>query len=248
MNSLHFGRFRHKCILLRFLTQFRFLGGSMLKKGKFRWIVYLVLGYFVSSGNIYPDKASYDLVQDQWGARISQREVAQALEIYTFFPELPAELDLKLDHEEEAVPTKLEYTLDERLQKSVEGLFNLYRPDYGAFVALDPKDGKILALVSYSQSHGFHGNLALRASFPSASIFKIVTSAAAIEGHQYSADTIIPFNGRKHTLFRGQILGKEITRWTRYITLREAFAHSINTVFGKIGGLYGRSRGSEKVC
>jgi penicillin-binding protein A len=91
-------------------------------------------------------------------------------------------------------------------------------------------------MVSYAyDKDDLEENLALKATFPSASVFKVVTAAAAIEKKQFSASTVIPFDGRNHTLYRNNVLKTKYTRWTRYITLREAFARSVNTVFAKIG-------------
>lgn len=130
---------------------------------------------------------------------------------------------------------KVQYTFDSKLQDEMKNLFSTYRPDYGAFVALDATTGRVLSLVSYSHLHPNGENLALKATFPAASVFKVVTAAAAIEGHKFTSDTIIPFNGSNHTLYKGNILRDHITRWTRKITLKDAFAKSVNTVFGKIG-------------
>ncbi|NBU21683.1 hypothetical protein EBS43_09805 [bacterium] len=58
---------------------------------------------------------------------------------------------------------------------------------------------------------------------------------SSIEGHKISANTVIPFNGRNHTLYKHQIFGHNITRWTHFTTLKDAFAKSINTVFGRLG-------------
>lgn len=165
---------------------------------------------------------------------LTKDKVAAALEHKTSFYEFPSEMELSLkDHDK--VKVRIHYSFDPKLQKSMEALFKSYTPDYGAFVAMDAETGKVLSMVSYSKSDRETGNLALRASFPSASVFKVVTAAAAIEGHKISANTVIPFNGRNHTLYKHQIFGNHITRWTHFITLKDAFAKSINTVFGRLG-------------
>jgi cell division protein FtsI/penicillin-binding protein 2 len=74
-------------------------------------------------------------------------------------------------------------------------------------------------------------------TFPAASIFKIITAAAAIEKASLKADTMLHFNGRKHTLYKSQLKEKE-TKYTNYISFKDAFAKSVNPVFGKIGALY----------
>ncbi len=127
------------------------------------------------------------------------------------------------------------YTIDPVHQSRIEKLLQQYRPDYGAFVALDALTGKVLVLVSYNHGKQSNENLALKASFPAASIFKIVTAAAALDQGVLSADTVIPFNGASHTLYRRNVTDQSVGRWTRQITLRDAFARSVNTVFAKIG-------------
>lgn len=146
----------------------------------------------------------------------------------------PNEVELSVD--DNKIKAIVQYSFDAELQESMEDLFKLYRPDYGAFVAIDAKTGRVLSMVSFSNGRtDVKDNLALRATFPSASVFKVVTAAAAIAERNFSANTVIPFNGRNHTLYKSHILKNNITRWTRYMTLRDAFAKSVNTVFGKIG-------------
>ncbi len=150
--------------------------------------------------------------------------------------ELPSEVDMEIAGAPERVV--IQYTFDAKLQEAVQEVFRSYRPDYGAFVAIDPETGRVLALVSYTDRAAAKvpgEPLALRATFPSASVFKVVTAAAAIAERNFSSETVIPFNGRSHTLYRGNVLKTQLTRWTRYVTLRQAFAQSVNTVFGRIG-------------
>jgi cell division protein FtsI/penicillin-binding protein 2 len=155
----------------------------------------------------------------------------------------PTEATLNLD--EQPTPVVVQWAFDAQLQDTMEKLIRRYRPDYGAFVAVDASTGRVLSMVSYiDHDKKIDENLALRATFPSASVFKVVTAAAAIEKRNYSPDTIIPFNGRPHTLYKHNIVKTKFTRWTRYITLKDAFAQSVNTVFGKIGAL---SLGAEEL-
>ncbi len=165
---------------------------------------------------------------------ITKDRLADTIGPFEKFHEFPEELEFDLGRAERA-RLKVQYTIDPKLQKTMESLFKSYSPDYGAFVALDAVTGKVLSLISYSRESGMSGNLALKASFPSASVFKVVTATAAIESRKIAPETVIPFNGRNHTLYKGQILKSNITRWTHFITFKEAFAHSINTVFGKVG-------------
>jgi cell division protein FtsI/penicillin-binding protein 2 len=136
------------------------------------------------------------------------------------------------------VESEIHYAFVPSAQEHVQKLFNTYKPDYGAFVALDAKTGRILTMVSYTRGEPYLGNLALRAIFPSASVFKVITATAAIDGHDLKPETVIPFNGRPHTLYRRNVEQTQFNRWTRYMSIKEAFGKSVNTVFAKLGIFY----------
>ncbi|MGZ5280034.1 MAG: penicillin-binding transpeptidase domain-containing protein, partial [Pseudobdellovibrionaceae bacterium] len=128
----------------------------------------------------------------------------------------------------------VQYTLDPELQKASEKLLKSYKPDYGAIVMLDPETGRILALASFEKKNANGENLALKGTFPAASIFKIVTATAALDKYNVTPDTRVTFNGGNHTLYKKNVMSTTVNRWTRHMTLREAFARSINTVFGRL--------------
>jgi cell division protein FtsI/penicillin-binding protein 2 len=130
----------------------------------------------------------------------------------------------------------IQYTLDPELQDTMERLYQQYRPDYGAFAAIDPDTGAVLSMVTHTNDPNIKENLALRATYPSASIFKVITAAAALSKGGYSPESIIPFTGANHTLYKSHVLRDEIhPRWARRMSLKEAFGRSVNTVFGRIG-------------
>lgn len=133
----------------------------------------------------------------------------------------------------------VEYALVRESQARVQKLFDSYQPDFGAFVALDARTGRILSMVSYSREREDGRNLALQATFPAASVFKVVTAGAAIDGgSKATSDTVVTFNGSNHTLYKKNVNDTRVTRWTRRMTIRDAFAHSVNTVFSKLGLFY----------
>ncbi len=143
---------------------------------------------------------------------------------------------VKTEGEADEKAVFVQYTLQPEAQAYVQKMFETYRPDYGAFVALDAESGEIISLVSYTKNHKVNsGNLALRSTFPAASVFKVVTAAAAVDRAMLNPNTVIPFSGGSHTLYRRNVFDKKQNRWTRYITLKEAFGKSINTVFAKVG-------------
>lgn len=129
---------------------------------------------------------------------------------------------------------KVQYTIDEDIQNEAEKLLKAYKPDYGAVVVMDAMTGAVKAMVSFEKGQASTENLALRGTYPAASIFKIVTATAAVDKYKVSPDTIVMFNGSNHTLYKKNVMDSKVNRWTRGITLRDAFARSINTVFGRL--------------
>jgi len=103
-------------------------------------------------------------------------------------------------------------------------------------VAMDPVDGRILTMVGYDKSDPSK-NPCLDSSFPAASIFKIVTAAAALEKGNLRLDSKLKYNGGKYTLYKSQ-LKEKTNKYTNKISLKDAFAKSVNPVFGKLGSLY----------
>jgi peptidoglycan glycosyltransferase len=165
---------------------------------------------------------------------LTKDQVAIALADSTAIAQFPTEISIK-DGDNNFSKAVVEYSFDAKLQSSIEQLYRQAMPDYGAFVAMDATTGRILSMVSYSKSGESRENLALRATFPSASVFKVVTAAAAMEENKITPNTVMAYTGQNHTLYRSNVFKTTANRWTRYITLKEAFAKSINTVFGKLG-------------
>ena len=145
----------------------------------------------------------------------------------------PSEVALPKDK----LPTRvvLQYAFDVSLQDSLERLVKSYAPDYGAVVVMDATTGRVLSMISSTSDPQIQDNLALRATFPSASVFKVVTAAAAIEARKLHSESLMAYNGGKHTLYKHNVLKSNENRFSHRVTLREAFASSINSVFGRIG-------------
>jgi penicillin-binding protein 2 len=140
-------------------------------------------------------------------------------------------------------------TLDLELQKTAEKALGARK---GAVVALDPRDGSVLAMASYP---GFDPNVfssritpqiwqklqgqgnpflnrALR-GFPPASTFKIVTATAGMESGKFPPKTVLP------TYAYLNVGGTAFGEWNRAgfgpLGYVGALAWSSNTFFGQIG-------------
>lgn len=118
-------------------------------------------------------------------------------------------------------------SLMERLKKMTRG-----KPQRIALVVMEAETGRILAMTGFDLENP-NSNPCVR-SYPAASIFKIITAAAAVETLGYTPQTQLYFNGNKYTLYKRQL--KEVkNKYSYKISFARAFAESINPVFGKIG-------------
>ncbi len=134
--------------------------------------------------------------------------------------------------------TGLDMDLQHDLQQQVQTRIMRPRacPLALGIVVMQPQSGRVLAMVGRN-GEDRQDRLCAGRTFPAASVFKIVTAAAAVGGNGFSADSVLAYNGGKHTLYKSQLVDKH-NRFTQRISLRRAFAQSINPVFGKLGSLY----------
>lgn len=142
--------------------------------------------------------------------------------------------DVETEMDGSSVKLKVKFTLDQALQQHADQIFKRYKPDYGALFLYDTKTGRVLALSSFEKGKPTSRSLALRATYPAASVFKIVTATAAIDKAGINPGHNIRFNGGNYTLYRKNVMTDRITRWTRTVTLRDAFSKSLNTAFGRL--------------
>ena len=143
--------------------------------------------------------------------------------------------DIRVDQQHFRVDTSLDLPLQALLLKKVRSS----DAELMGLVVLDPDDGRVLAMVGVNQDHS-SSNPCFDNRFPAASIFKIVTAAAAIEQSHFTPQTILTFNGGKYTLYKSQ-LKNTVNRYTNTISFRDSFAQSVNPVFGKIGAQVGKA-------
>ncbi len=121
-------------------------------------------------------------------------------------------------------------TIRPALQKMLEDIFEKFSNRIGAGIIQDPSTGEILAMTSSHRGQVTSvetdefktDNWALKPTFPVASIFKIITGAAALD------------TGKINTESNFLAWGKT------YMTVWKAFANSHNGVFGRIARKVGR--------
>ncbi len=165
-------------------------------------------------------------------APVSRAQLAYQFRAMIEGEELPDTIDLNTWAGVKTLTPR--YTIDDRYQAYADELLNKYKPDFSAIVAIEAETGRVLAMSSFSRTQHYFGSLTLKAVFPAASIFKVVTATAAVDGHALGPDSEITFRGGNHTLYKRNLSEGGKNLWMRKMTLREAFAKSINTVFGKL--------------
>ncbi len=132
------------------------------------------------------------------------------------------------------ITTSLNIDLQEFLLSQLERLKKLTRgkPRNISFVVMEPVSGKILGLAGFDLDNP-DINPCYQSTYPAASIFKIITAAVAVETLGFTPETPLYFNGSKYTLYKKQM--KETrNKYTAQTSFAQAFAESINPVFGKI--------------
>jgi peptidoglycan glycosyltransferase len=129
----------------------------------------------------------------------------------------------------------LDTSIDPGLQEYMLGKLDRKNSRHIALVALDPAGGRVLMMAGFDKINP-DSNTCLNNTYPAASIFKIVTAAAAVEQRDLDSNSKLRFNGSQHTLYKTQLKDLK-NRYTNHTTFQEAFAKSINPVFGKLGAI-----------
>ena len=176
------------------------------------------LGFFFKAKEVKIEQKSFEV--DKLKSRLSAR-----LKNNNFFDRSDVVID---DSRYE-----LEYTVDKKLEKYVKSRLRYYRPDKSAVVVMDNATGDVLTAIGYDRKQkNYDYFLPFSGTHPSASIFKIVTSAELIEDHEVDAGDKFAYRGKGTTLYKYQLKNKK-SRWQRNSTFERAFARSNNVIFGK---------------
>jgi len=150
----------------------------------------------------------------------------------SWVPRLAAGYTLELKHDKLG-RMRLEPTINPFLQAQAEAWLKPLKSRRAAMVVVDPMSGKVLVLAGLRRGRLDPG-VALDSNSPAASLFKMVTAAAALEEAGLEANSQLGFVGRAHTLYRFQL--KETPRYRpQQVTLAKSFASSNNPIFARLG-------------
>lgn len=133
---------------------------------------------------------------------------------------------------EERASYRFIYTVDPALQACVNEVFRNYRPSFSVFVAIEPKTGKILALVDYARENPNYPGIWQRATYPAASIFKLITAAGALEKGVLDYDSSVSFRGNQYRLGPQKLAAS--SKRDRRTNFDDALGKSNNVVFGRV--------------
>ena len=86
--------------------------------------------------------------------------------------------------------TRAVLTVDSRLQTHIQSIFGKYDVPLGGLVAIDPKTGRVLALVGHEAGKGASASVAMDPGPPAASVFKIITASALIDAGVKSSTSV----------------------------------------------------------
>ena len=212
---------------------------------RFRWAVYtfvVAIGLFIGITIHFNGTDAYDGGDTRPElARLEHPDrdiAATAMEKQDIRAWLPSGSVINLEKKSFTVQVDRDFyqvdtSLDPSLQSHLLEKVRSSKAELIGLVVLDPDTGKVLAMVGNDDDKS-SPNPCLDNSFPAASVFKIVTAAAAIEECGFNPETKMTFSGGRYTLYKSQLKNK-VNRYTSTVSFRDSFAQSINPVFGKIG-------------
>ena len=129
--------------------------------------------------------------------------------------------------------TVLNYSINAALQRRIQGYLETTRPAYAILVAVEPATGRVLSLAGYSALDPGWQQTAAYQVYPMASLFKMVTAAAALENKKINPDTVLEF--------RGRLVSETPKNWdpspkgrNNRMDVTEAMGKSVNPIYGII--------------
>lgn len=123
-------------------------------------------------------------------------------------------------------PLRVEYTMDVELTRRVFERMRRGRVTHGHVIVMEPDTGRVLAYVS-SDPKTFPAN----AAYPAASLVKVVTAAAALDGHPAQARRGCRYRGSPYRLTRSRI---QPPRSGNEMSLERSLATSNNQCFAQL--------------
>ena len=210
---------------------------SRVRRGKRRRMATLILGGLVLGGwlltRFTPMFEHPEPRLEQQTAELPPAE--SCLDVLCKIPWPSPEPDGNGGFEQWIEDHRVVYTLDAELQQQALAVLQRYDVYYGARVAVEPATGRILALAEHSKQEPDLTDFCRRATYPAASIIKIITAAAALQTGEMKPSSRVRYEGSPYRLYPRKIDPTNRRREHNVHTLAEALGKSNNVVFGKVG-------------
>jgi penicillin-binding protein A len=128
---------------------------------------------------------------------------------------------------------KVTFTIDPEIQSFLLSMMRNVNVANGSVVLIEPKTGRVIAKASHSTGDPRFTNLALRATPPSASVFKVITAAALMEGVNHDPEEEVCYHGGLRSLTERNITGDP--RYdNRCGNLQGGLVWSLNSLMAKL--------------
>ncbi|WP_375403416.1 transglycosylase domain-containing protein [uncultured Sphingomonas sp.] len=185
----------------------------------------VVLQTMVETGAISPAEAAYADPQD---LRLEPAPKQNSVRYFTDWA-LP-QLDLLIDEQE--APLEVWTTLDPAMQRAADAAIRAQAPagTQGALVSLD-RDGAVRAMVGGKDYVSSIYNRATQAQRQPGSSFKLFVYLAALEAGHKPEDTVLD----APVTIEGWSPRNDSRRHSGVVSIRTAFAYSLNTIAAKLG-------------
>lgn len=220
------------------------------RREKALWYTKLAVLFFLILAGVYLAKDWIDLPLDtviktmppesqekqekQESSKLTKTDLKPLISARPFFKQAKNNFIVNHNGNTYNVSTSLNVELQQFLLGKLDRLRTLTRgkPQRIALTVMEPDTGRIRAMAGFDLSDP-DKNPCLASDYPAASLFKIVTAAAAVQEKGFTPKTPLYYNGGKYTLYKRQLKNVR-NKYTRKIYFEDAFAGSINPVFGKI--------------
>ena len=124
--------------------------------------------------------------------------------------------------------------VDPVLQRQMQDLVDVSRPQRGAVVFVDVKTGRVLSIAEHDEVDAAHGSAGLRPLAYAASVFKVVTMSALLR-KGVSVDDVVCSSGGQTRIYPRDLVDAP-RRQTRCLRVEDAVPWSQNVTMAKLTG------------
>ncbi len=134
--------------------------------------------------------------------------------------------------------TQFHFTIKPEFEKKMNGIIKSKGGEYGSLLISNPKTGAVLCLSEFSKYKNGFKHVYQNTNLPTASLFKIIVAACALEQLNVDINSVIAYKGRNASTNPWVWITNK-PGYTKYVSLKNAFAYSINPVFGILASKVG---------